>query len=79
MQKNSTILDNEANRTLAIGALKTLKWLALLSLDLPLVVIAAGFEAWVEDKEREAKEKANPSAVPFGYERGDEISLRGIP
>ncbi len=69
-RKAASILEDEFSRTVIKGALKSLKWISILSLDIKLAAIVTALEAYVLEQEKVIEEKKNrPEAMPFGYRR----------
>jgi len=75
MEKTSFILENEFARTILKGALKSLKYVSVLVLDLKLATIVTLLEAYVLEQEELIKRKNAPQQpldVQYGYDRPDQ-------
>jgi hypothetical protein len=68
-KKEASILEDEFSKTVIKGALKSLKWVSILSLSLKLAAIVAMLESFVDEEEAMIEERKKPEAMPFGYER----------
>ena len=71
-KKRGSLLEDEFSRTLIKGALKSLKWVSIIGLDLKLAAIVVMLESYVEDQEKMIEERERPQQPPLGYERSPE-------
>jgi|SRR3990172_1265709 len=78
-KKKASILEDEFMRTIIKGALKSLKYVSIMAMDLKLAAIIAMLESYVEEQEKILKEKDKPEAPPFGYSRSPDDLPRTDP
>jgi hypothetical protein len=78
-KRRGSVLDDEFNRTVLHGVLKSLKWISIVTLDLKLAAIVALLEEYIAGQEKATRQKEKSQATPFGYERSSEDVPRTDP
>lgn len=69
MEKRASILEDDFVRTIVKGALKSLKYVSIMVMDLKFAAIVMAFESYVEEQERLIEMKNRSQEMPIGYQR----------